>query len=165
MFRQILPLNLSSDEEIVTGLAFPLGPPTSVEPPKEKPPPPPVDVSDEENLPVEPLKRLNSTRRIKKELRTRRSDFLGIEGVRHLFLIFLALNYSRLRCIEIFSAKKCVRDLKIFFHDRNVDTFVSSHGFPPPSGRWLSLVSGSWCVSWPLAHPRFKRSYRGRYIV
>ncbi|XP_033203094.2 smallish isoform X3 [Bombus vancouverensis nearcticus] len=81
MSKQILPLNLSSDEEIVAGLAFPLGPPTSVEPPKEKPPPPPVDISDEENLPVEPLKRLNSTRRIKKELRTRRSDFLGIEGV------------------------------------------------------------------------------------
>ncbi|XP_076221380.1 smallish isoform X2 [Nomia melanderi] len=79
--KQILPLNLSSDEEIVTGLSFPLGPPTSVEPPKEKPPPPPVDVSDEESLPIEPLKRLNSTRRIKKELRTRRSDFLGIEGV------------------------------------------------------------------------------------
>ncbi|XP_015430121.1 PREDICTED: calponin homology domain-containing protein DDB_G0272472 isoform X2 [Dufourea novaeangliae] len=79
--KQILPLNLSSDEEIVTGLAFPLGPPTSVEPPKEKPPPPPVDVSDEESLPLEPLKRLNSTRRIKKELRTRRSDFLGLEGV------------------------------------------------------------------------------------
>ncbi|CAL7945954.1 unnamed protein product [Xylocopa violacea] len=78
---QIMPLTLSSDEEIVAGLTFPLGPPTSVEPPKEKPPPPPVDVSDEENLPVEPLKRLNSTRRIKKELRTRRSDFLGIEGV------------------------------------------------------------------------------------
>lgn len=81
ILKQILPLNLSSDEEIVTGLAFPLGPPTSVEPPKEKPPPPPVDVSDEEGLPIEPLKRLNSTRRIKKELRTRRSDFLGIEGV------------------------------------------------------------------------------------
>ncbi|OAD52449.1 LIM and calponin homology domains-containing protein 1, partial [Eufriesea mexicana] len=79
--KQILPLNLSSDEEIVAGLAFPLGPPTSGEPPKEKPPPPPVDISDEESLPVEPLKRLNSTRRIKKELRTRRSDFLGIEGV------------------------------------------------------------------------------------
>ncbi|XP_076178818.1 smallish isoform X4 [Ptiloglossa arizonensis] len=79
--KQILPLNLSSDEEIVMGLSFPLGPPTSVEPPKEKPPPPPVDISDEESLPIEPLKRLNSTRRIKKELRTRRSDFLGIEGV------------------------------------------------------------------------------------
>ncbi|CAK9806465.1 Uncharacterized protein CG43427 [Anthophora quadrimaculata] len=78
---QILPLNLSSDEEIVSALAFPLGPPTSAEPPTEKPPPPPVDISDEENLPLEPLKRLNSTRRIKKELRTRRSDFLGIEGV------------------------------------------------------------------------------------
>ncbi|XP_046752116.1 LIM domain only protein 7 isoform X2 [Diprion similis] len=79
--KQILTLNLSSDEEIVTSsLAFPLGPPTSVEPPKEKPPPPPVDLSDEEGVLVEPLRRLNSTRRIKKELRTRRSDFLGIEG-------------------------------------------------------------------------------------
>ncbi|XP_023248467.1 formin-J-like [Copidosoma floridanum] len=79
--KQILPLSFSSDEEIVnTGLSFQLGPPTSVEPPKEKPPPIPVDLSDEENHPIEPLKRLNSTRRIKKELRTRRSDFLGIEG-------------------------------------------------------------------------------------
>lgn len=78
---QILPLSFSSDEEVVNVISFPLGPPTSVEPPKEKPPPPPVEVSDEENQPIEPLKRLNSTRRIKKELRTRRSDFLGIEGV------------------------------------------------------------------------------------
>ncbi|XP_054005608.1 LIM domain only protein 7 isoform X4 [Hylaeus anthracinus] len=75
--NKMLPL----DEGIITSLAFPLGLPTSVEPPKEKPPPPPVDVSDEESLPIEPLKRLNSTRRIKKELRTRRSDFLGIEGI------------------------------------------------------------------------------------
>ena len=72
---------MSSDEEIVSGLTFPLGPPTSVEPPKEKPPPPPTDLSDDENHPIEPLKRLNSTKRIKKELRSRRSDFLGIEGV------------------------------------------------------------------------------------
>ncbi|XP_043483093.1 uncharacterized protein LOC122511726 isoform X2 [Leptopilina heterotoma] len=77
----ILPLSLTSDEEIVSGLAFPMGPPTSVEPPKEKPPPPPVELSDEESHPVENLKRLNSTRRIKKELRTRRSDFLGIGGL------------------------------------------------------------------------------------
>lgn len=67
-------------------------------------------------------------------------------GTRQLSLIYLALNHSR--CVEIFSAKKCVRDLRIFFHGRNVDTFVSSHGFPPPSCGWLSLVSGSWCVSW-----------------
>ncbi|XP_033222059.1 uncharacterized protein LOC117176113 isoform X2 [Belonocnema kinseyi] len=77
----IFPLNLTSDEELVAGLSFPMGPPTSVEPPKEKPPPPPVEFSDEESQPVEPLKRLNSTRRIKKELRTRRSDFLGIGGM------------------------------------------------------------------------------------
>ncbi|XP_032664814.1 platelet binding protein GspB isoform X3 [Odontomachus brunneus] len=79
--KQILPLTLSNDEEIIAGQPFLLSPLTSVEPPKEKPPPPPVDVSDDENPPPEPLKRLNSTRRIKKELRTRRSDFLGIEGV------------------------------------------------------------------------------------
>ncbi|XP_012541813.2 serine-rich adhesin for platelets [Monomorium pharaonis] len=78
--KQILPLTLSNDEEIIAAQPFLLSPPTSVEPPKEKPPPPPVDVSDDENPPPEPLKRLNSTRRIKKELRTRRSDFLGIEG-------------------------------------------------------------------------------------
>ena len=49
---QIPPLELSSDVEIVTGLAFPLGPPTSAEPPKEKPPPPPTELSDEEIPPV-----------------------------------------------------------------------------------------------------------------
>ncbi|XP_011707869.1 PREDICTED: uncharacterized protein LOC105462738 isoform X2 [Wasmannia auropunctata] len=79
--KQILPLTLANDEEIIADQPFLLSPPTSVEPPKEKPPPPPVDVSDDENRPPEPLKRLNSTRRIKKELRTRRSDFLGIEGI------------------------------------------------------------------------------------
>ncbi|XP_011158477.2 serine-rich adhesin for platelets isoform X2 [Solenopsis invicta] len=79
--KQILPLTLSNNEEIIADQSFLLSPPTSVEPPKEKPPPPPVDVSDEETPPPELLKRLNSTRRIKKELRTRRSDFLGIEGV------------------------------------------------------------------------------------
>ncbi|XP_043280431.1 uncharacterized protein smash isoform X3 [Venturia canescens] len=85
--KQIPQLNLASDEELVTGLTFPLGPLTSVEPPKEKPPPPPTDLTDEEdNLPIEPLKRLNSTRRIKKELRTRRSDFLGIEGLNDDYL-------------------------------------------------------------------------------
>ncbi|XP_025993442.2 uncharacterized protein LOC105194984 isoform X4 [Solenopsis invicta] len=78
--KQILPLTLSNNEEIIADQSFLLSPPTSVEPPKEKPPPPPVDVSDEETPPPELLKRLNSTRRIKKELRTRRSDFLGIEG-------------------------------------------------------------------------------------
>lgn len=82
MYLQILPFTLAKDEEIIAGQPFLLTPPTSVEPPKEKPPPPPVDVSDDEAPPPpEPLKRLNSTRRIKKELRTRRSDFLGIEGV------------------------------------------------------------------------------------
>ncbi|XP_044574865.1 uncharacterized protein LOC123258739 isoform X2 [Cotesia glomerata] len=79
--KSIYQLSLSNDEKIEIISPFPLGPPSSVEPPKEKPPPPPIDYSDDENQPTEPLKRLNSTRRIKKELRTRRSDFLGLEGV------------------------------------------------------------------------------------
>ncbi|XP_021942763.1 uncharacterized protein LOC110841474 isoform X4 [Zootermopsis nevadensis] len=77
---QIPPLNLSSDVEIVSELAFPLGPPTSTEPPKEKPPPPPTELSDDEVPPVTSLKRLDSTKRIKKEMWRKRSDFLGIEG-------------------------------------------------------------------------------------
>lgn len=52
LLQQIPQLNLSSDVEIVSGLSFPLGPPTSAEPPKEKPPPPPADVSDDELSPV-----------------------------------------------------------------------------------------------------------------
>lgn len=96
IFVQILPLALSTDEEIIADQSFLLNPPTSVEPPKEKPPPPPVDVSDDEkDPPPEPLKRLNSTRRIKKELRTRRSDFLGIEGVRKSkIFLFLCILFS-----------------------------------------------------------------------
>nr|CAD7195027.1 unnamed protein product [Timema douglasi] len=79
--NQIPMLNLLSDIEFVADLAFPLGPPTSAEPPKEKPPPPPTDLSDEDvPPPVTSLKRLDSTKRIKKEIRKKRSDFLGIEG-------------------------------------------------------------------------------------
>jgi len=78
---QIPQLNLSSDVEIVSELSFPLGPSTSTEPPKEKPPPPPPEeISDDEMLPVTNLKRVDSTQRIKNELRRKRSDFLGIEG-------------------------------------------------------------------------------------
>lgn len=57
-----------------------------MEPPKEKPPPPPIeddgeigDCEDEEAN-DQPMKRTNSTRRIKKEIRSKRSSFLGIEG-------------------------------------------------------------------------------------
>ena len=53
LLQQIPQLNLSSDVEIVSGLSFPLGPPTSTEPPKEKPPPPPpAEISDDELTPV-----------------------------------------------------------------------------------------------------------------
>lgn len=46
-----------------------------MEPPKEKPPPPPEELNQEDNF-----KRINSTKRIKKEIRNKRSSFLGIEG-------------------------------------------------------------------------------------
>lgn len=58
-----------------------------LEPPKEKPPPPPVDEDDgevgdceDDETQDQPMKRDNSTRRIKKEIRSKRSSFLGIEG-------------------------------------------------------------------------------------
>ncbi|KAF6211501.1 hypothetical protein GE061_012013 [Apolygus lucorum] len=57
--------------------------PVGLEPPKEKPPPPPTDLSDEEVPEPKPhvsLRRLDSTKRIKKEIRQKRSSFLGIEG-------------------------------------------------------------------------------------
>lgn len=59
-----------------------------MQPPKEKPPPPPIEPiepneineADEEPLPQDAMKRINSTKRIKKEIRNKRSSFLGIEG-------------------------------------------------------------------------------------
>ena len=62
----------------------------TLEPPKVKPPPPPVESeeeSDEESVleeepqtPEENLRRMNSTKRIKKDIRIKRSSFLGIES-------------------------------------------------------------------------------------
>ncbi|KAJ8708999.1 hypothetical protein PYW07_008825 [Mythimna separata] len=62
--------------------AFPLDMPTNVlEPPKEKPPPPPTDDgADDELLGNGNFKHTSSARRIKKEIRNKRTSFLGIEG-------------------------------------------------------------------------------------
>lgn len=57
--------------------AISLAPPKHIQPPKEKPPPPPPSSSvdnDESNL-----KRLNSTKRLKKEMQIKRSSFLGLD--------------------------------------------------------------------------------------
>lgn len=57
-----------------------------LEPPKEKPPPPPDDSTDDEQIndndlnSQDAMKRMNSTKRIKKEIRNKRSSFLGIDG-------------------------------------------------------------------------------------
>ncbi|XP_046984699.1 uncharacterized protein LOC124554999 isoform X5 [Schistocerca americana] len=83
LVSHIPPLNLSSEIEIVAGLTFPLGPVTAAEPPKEKPPPPPPPQSDSDDEHVQRgrgLQRIDSTKRIKKEIRRKRTNFLGIEG-------------------------------------------------------------------------------------
>lgn len=52
-----------------------------MEPPKEKPPPLPFQEQAEVNEnQLDNFKRINSTKRIKKEIRNKRSSFLGIEG-------------------------------------------------------------------------------------
>ena len=64
-----------------------------MEPPKEKPPPPPLPLDDDSMMIMQHhhmdesqtivdnnFKRINSTKRIKKEIRNKRSSFLGIEG-------------------------------------------------------------------------------------
>ncbi|XP_022815313.1 LIM domain only protein 7 isoform X1 [Spodoptera litura] len=62
--------------------AFPLDMPTNIlEPPKEKPPPPPTeDGPEDELLGNGNFKHTSSARRIKKEIRNKRTSFLGIEG-------------------------------------------------------------------------------------
>ncbi|XP_060515801.1 uncharacterized protein LOC132695522 isoform X2 [Cylas formicarius] len=49
-----------------------------LEPPKVKPPPPPPP-EDEQNHVPKPVKRINSTKRIKKEIHSKRSSFLGLD--------------------------------------------------------------------------------------
>ncbi|XP_048478157.1 LIM domain only protein 7 isoform X2 [Plutella xylostella] len=73
--------NGGSDE----AAAFPLDMPSNVlEPPKEKPPPPPADDNVEEELLGSAITRqaphTSSARRIKKEIRNKRTSFLGISA-------------------------------------------------------------------------------------
>lgn len=79
------------NESKIIPTAFALGNLSILEPPKEKPPPPPVEeISDGEDVNADneddesvanqdPMKRMNSTKRIKKEIRNKRSSFLGLE--------------------------------------------------------------------------------------
>ncbi|RZF39920.1 hypothetical protein LSTR_LSTR002323 [Laodelphax striatellus] len=74
---------VNGEMEAGGGIVFPLSP-SALEPPKEKPPPPPAELSDDDDsvAPHKPsaLRRLDSTKRIKKEIRLKRSSFLGLEG-------------------------------------------------------------------------------------
>lgn len=77
--NQLSEIILESDPSCL----FPLLASTLV-PPKEKPPPPPTEISDDETdtkvIKSKSLRRLDSTKRIKKEIRQKRSSFLGLEG-------------------------------------------------------------------------------------
>lgn len=70
---------------ITDNVLYPLGPAKAKEPPKEKPPPPPPPEEEIENANPKStpddtnLKRLNSTKRIKKDILIKRSNFLGID--------------------------------------------------------------------------------------
>ncbi|XP_066903203.1 LIM domain only protein 7 isoform X4 [Halyomorpha halys] len=78
--NQLSEIILESDPSCL----FPLLPTSTLVPPKEKPPPPPTEISDDEGDPKviksKSLRRLDSTKRIKKEIRQKRSSFLGLEG-------------------------------------------------------------------------------------
>ncbi|XP_050354678.1 uncharacterized protein LOC126776307 isoform X2 [Nymphalis io] len=75
-------IDIFNQNGIVDVGAFPLDLPTNaLEPPKEKPPPPPMEDSpDDELLGNGNFKHTSSARRIKKEIRNKRTSFLGIEG-------------------------------------------------------------------------------------
>lgn len=62
-----------------TEMVFPIDQSKYLSPPKEKPPPLPEQVETNGEQ-VDNFKRINSTKRIKKEIRNKRSSFLGIEG-------------------------------------------------------------------------------------
>ncbi|GFU18220.1 PDZ domain-containing protein [Nephila pilipes] len=68
-------LYFSDDTELLDDLT-----PRNLEPPKEPPPPPPPPELDASDKKILPMTRTNSTKRIKKELWRRRSDFLGLES-------------------------------------------------------------------------------------
>lgn len=68
-------LYFSDDAELLDDLT-----PRNLEPPKEPPPPPPPPELDAADKKILPMTRTNSTKRIKKELWRRRSDFLGLES-------------------------------------------------------------------------------------
>ncbi|XP_045526056.1 LIM domain only protein 7 isoform X2 [Pieris brassicae] len=75
-------IDIFGQSNVVDAGTFPLDLPANIlEPPKEKPPPPPAEESpDDELLGNGNFKHTNSARRIKKEIRNKRTSFLGIEG-------------------------------------------------------------------------------------
>lgn len=77
-------VNIISEGDTGTNFTINLN---QLQPPKEKPPPPPVDIKQDAggcndsttSNSSENFKRINSTKRIKKELHNKRSSFLGID--------------------------------------------------------------------------------------
>lgn len=132
--------------------SFPLAPPTAMEPPKEKPPPPPPLENEEyyENSEQQNLKRLNSTKRIKKEMHIKRSSFLGLEEPTD-YQIDPELTIDKPPDINTFLQKESQLEKSLYRKlQGSRDTCVSEvesqdSGLESERGR---LSSDTWCSSY-----------------
>ncbi|KAH1029594.1 hypothetical protein HUJ05_002805 [Dendroctonus ponderosae] len=139
--------------DIFTG-DFPLTS-TKLQPPNVRPPPPPpVEDGNGESTP-KPLRRLNSTKRIKKEINSKRSSFLGLDQENAFDndqIIEKSLDYNSYQPKETKQEKSLYR--KILDHESNTGSLskVESQdsGLDIDRGR---LSSDTWCSSVP-SHDR-----------
>lgn len=123
---------------------------TALEPPKEKPPPPPIpdqahDLSNEESE----LKRLNSTKRIKNEIRLKRSSFLGIDPEDQPEVEAVEASIRKPPDINSFLQKESRLEKQLY---KKTQSSYSEAGDSQDSGVELErgrLSSDTWCSSLP----------------
>lgn len=146
----IYPMNPINFDDVFASEEFPLGAPvTALEPPKEKPPPPPpadidVDLTDESEL-----KRLNSTKRIKKEMRMKRSSFLGIDPDDQTEVEAVEASIRKPPDINSFLQKESRLEKQLY---KKTQSSYSEAGDSQDSGVELErgrLSSDTWCSSLP----------------
>lgn len=121
---------------------------TALEPPKEKPPPPPIpdevhDLSNEESE----LKRLNSTKRIKNEIRMKRSSFLGIDPDDQPEVEAVEASIRKPPDINSFLQKESRLEKQLY---KKTQSSYSEAGDSQDSGVELErgrLSSDTWCSS------------------
>ncbi|KAL1493264.1 hypothetical protein ABEB36_011349 [Hypothenemus hampei] len=128
-------------------------PSTKLEPPKSRPPPLPFE---REDSPTKPVKRMNSTKRILKEIHSKRSSFLGLEDT-DIELLDPERMIEEPPDIRAFLQKeqKLKKSLYKKIHDEGRVGFLSKvesqdSGLDIDRGR---LSSDTWCSSIP-SHER-----------